>query len=86
MVDYQLINIIKSIFNKNYNDTVNIDNWKTLAISARSSGLLPCLAYYYQSLPDEKKPSEEITTFFKKHLIKSTIVGTNQLEIGRAHV
>ena len=78
MVDYQLISIVKSIFNKDYNK-IDIADWKSLAISARSSGLLPCLAYYYQSLPDEKKPSEEITAFFKKNLIKSTVVGTNQL-------
>lgn len=79
MVDYQLINIIKSILNKNYNDNIDVNDWKPLVISARSSGLLPCLAYYYQSLPDERKPSEEITAFFKKNLIKSTVVGTNQL-------
>lgn len=78
MVDYQLISIVKSIFNKDYNK-IDIADWKSLAISAHSSGLLPCLAYYYQSLPDEKKPSEEITAFFKKNLIKSTVVGTNQL-------
>ncbi len=78
MVDYQLISIVKSIFNKDYNK-IDIADWKSLAISARSSGLLPCLAYYYQSLPDERKPSEEITAFFKKNLIKSTVVGTNQL-------
>jgi len=79
MVDYQLINITKSVLNKNTDDNIIIDDWKSVVGSARSSGLLPCLAYYYQSIPNEKKPSPEITNFFKKILIQSTVVGMNQL-------
>lgn len=79
MIDLQLIKVIKSILNKNATEYIQIDNWKSLAVSARTNGLLPCLAFYYQTLTEESKPSKEITEFFKKNLIQSTVVGMNQL-------
>lgn len=78
MVDYQLIKIIKSLLNGT-KDTVSVDGWKVLAVSARKNGLLPCLAFYYQALPEENKPSEEITAYFRKVLIQATVISANQL-------
>lgn len=78
MVDYQLIKIIKSLLNGT-TDAVSVDDWKTLAVSARKNGLLPCLAFYYQALPEENKPSDEITAYFRKVLIQATVISTNQL-------
>lgn len=79
MIDYQLIKIIKCVLNKDASEVINIDNWKSLAASARTNGLLPCLAFYCQSLPKEHKPAQEITEYFKKVLIQSTVVSMNQL-------
>ena len=79
MVDFQLIKVIKAVLNKNITEEIFITNWKALVSSARSNGLLPCLAFYYQTLTEENKPSEEITDFFRKILIQSTVVGMNQL-------
>ncbi len=79
MVKNQLISIIKSVLNQNTKNIIAIDDWKTLIVSAKSYGLLPCVAFYYQILPEENKPNVEIGEFLKKILIQSTIVGMNQL-------
>ncbi len=79
MIDYKLIKIIKNVLNKTSSEIVEVDDWKSLAASARTNGLLPCLAFYYQTLPEENRPAKEITDFFKKVLIQSTVVGMNQL-------
>lgn len=79
MVDYQLIKIIKSILNKDSTQAVQIDDWKQLLKTARSNGLLPCVAFYVQSLAEEQKPQTEIVELLKKVLIQSTVLSVNQL-------
>lgn len=79
MVDYQLIKVIKSILNKNVTEDVQIDDWKRLLTSARSNGLLPCVAFYTESLREEQKPQPEIVGMLKKVLIQSTVLSMNQL-------
>lgn len=79
MVDYQLIKIIKSVLNKDSTQAVQIDDWKQLLKSARSNGLLPCVAFYVQSLAEEQKPQTEIVELLKKVLIQSTVLSVNQL-------
>lgn len=79
MVDYQLIKIIKSVLNKDSTPAVQIDDWKQLLKSARSNGLLPCVAFYVQSLAEEQKPQAEIMELLKKVLIQSTVLSVNQL-------
>lgn len=79
MVDYQLIKVIKSVLNKDHATPVEIDDWKQLLKSARSNGLLPCVAFYVQSLAEEHKPQAEITELLKKVLIQATVLSVNQL-------
>lgn len=79
MVDYKLIKVIKYVLNPSCDEAITIDDWKALIDSARSNGLLPCLAYFCQNLADEKKPKDEIWGFFKKVLIQSTVLSVNQM-------
>ncbi len=79
MVDFQLIKVLKCLLNENASEKPNIDNWKELVASARKNGMLPCLAYYYSLLPEAEKTDNEITEFFKKVLVQSTVLSVKQL-------
>lgn len=79
MVDYQLIEVIKSILYDGSFNPVNIGNWSTLLSSARTHGLLPCVAYYSELLSGNLKPEEKIASYLKSILMKSTYLSTNQI-------
>lgn len=79
MVDYRLIKVIKQVLNNDTNETVEITDWNNLIAVARTNGLLPCVAYYCQTLPEDKKPEQKLDDFLKKVLIQSAVISTNQL-------
>ncbi len=79
MNDFQVLEIIKNVLNPTEFKAVAIEDWKKLIGRVRTIGLLPCIAYYSEMLPEEQKPDVDIVAFLKNSLIQSTVFSANQL-------
>lgn len=79
MVQNELIQIIKSVLTQSSEDVIEIENWEKLISLARVHSVLPCVAFYAQSLPEKEKLEPQIADYLKKALFQATVFSANQL-------
>ena len=79
MVQKELLQIIKCVLTQKNANHVHIECWERLISLAKTQNVLTVVAYFVESLSEEKQPDANILKYLKNYLFQMTVFSANQL-------